>query len=598
MEGERKLFKTMIPGQTFNTEQKEYLAGFFAGVNQRGFMPYAGRTGDGQITANSGNGGANLAEPETVHGTPIEDLSKEERIKYELHGLDCYDRIQKAAAENKMPTKDDIFRFKYYGLFNVAPAQEFFMLRGRLAGGYMKAFQMDGLADIAENLAGGFADLTTRGNFQLREIEPKNCIKVLEGLIDVGLGSRGSGADNLRNITGPATAGIDPDEIYDVSELTKAMHHCILNTRKMYDLPRKFNITFDGGGSMSTCSDTNDIAFYAVKVGEGKSVEPGIYFRVQLAGITGHKQFASDSGILIKAEQCIATAVAMVEVFSENGDRTKRAKSRLKYLIDKWGTEKFLEETEKKLDFPLPKFALEDCEPRRPISRQVHVGVHKQKQEGMNYVGVIFPVGRMLPNQMRGIAELARRYGNGELRLTVWQNLLIPFVKDEDVDTVRAAIKELGLTCDPHNIMTGLIACTGAKGCKYASADTKGNAMELGKYLSEGEGVQESINIHVTGCAHSCAQHYIGDIGMKAAKVKVDGETVEGYNIVLGGGVDSEQNIAREVFNSVPFTEVKPLVKHVIKTFEEKRVDGESFIEFNQRQSEEELRELYGRVTA
>lgn len=587
-----------IPGQTFNTEQKEYLSGFFAGVSQRGAAPYAGISSNGQIKADAGSGGENLSAEATVHGTLIEDLSKEERIKYELHGLDCYDRIQKAAAENKMPTKDDIFRFKYYGLFNVAPAQEFFMLRGRLAGGYMKAFQMDGLADIAENLAGGFADLTTRGNFQLREIEPKNCIKVLEGLIDVGLGSRGSGADNLRNITGPATAGIDPDEIYDVSELTKAMHHCILNTRKMYDLPRKFNITFDGGGAMSTCSDTNDIAFYAVKVGEGKSVEPGIYFRVQLAGITGHKQFASDSGILIKAEQCIATAVAMVDVFSENGDRTKRGKSRLKYLIDKWGTEKFIAESEKKLDFDLPRVAESECEPRRAISRQMHIGVHSQKQAGMNYVGVVFPVGRMMPDQMRGIAEIARRFGNGELRLTVWQNLLIPFVKDEDVDAVRAAVKELGLTCDPHNIMTGLIACTGSKGCKYASCDTKGNALELGAFLSEGDRVAEPINIHVTGCGHSCAQHYIGDIGMQATKVKVDGESVEGYNIVLGGGVDSEQSIAREVFKGVPFTEVKPLLKNVIETFESKRVDGESFIAFNQRQSEEELRAIYGRVTA
>ncbi|MCH6256673.1 NirA family protein [Puniceicoccaceae bacterium K14] len=588
----------MVSGPTFTSDQKEYLSGFFAGANQRGFLPYAGRNGDGQITADAASGGSNLAEPETVHGTPIEDLSKEERIKYELHGLDCYDRIQKCAAENVMPEKDDIFRFKYYGLFNVAPAQEFFMLRGRLPGGYMKSYQMDGLADIAENLAGGFADLTTRGNFQLRQIEPKNCVKLLESLIEVGLGSRGSGADNLRNITGPSTAGIDPDEIFDVSELTKAMHHCILNTRKMYDLPRKFNITFDGGGAMSTCSDTNDIAFYAVKVPEGKSMPAGVYFRVQLAGITGHKQFASDSGILIKAEECIAVAVAMVEVFSENGDRTKRNKSRLKYLIDKWGTEKFLEETEKKLSFSLPRVALEECEERRPISRQMHIGVHRQKQEGMNYVGVVFPVGRMLPYQMRGVAELARQFGNGELRLTVWQNLLIPFIKDEDVEAVKAGIDKLSVTCDPHNIKTGLIACTGSKGCKYASCDTKGNALELGEYLSEDDSVCEPINIHVTGCHHSCAQHYIGDIGMQATKVKVDGESVEGYNIVLGGGVDSEQNIAKEVFKGVPFTEVKPLLKGVIKTFEERREGGESFIEFNQRRTEEELRELYGQVTA
>ncbi len=579
----------MNNNQTFSLEQKEYLAGFFAGAGQRGFTPFLGKLTDGSYTGDASAAGP---ETETVYGTPVEDLCKEERFKFEKNGLDSYEDLCRYAVEDKLPEGADMFRIKYYGLFNVSPAQESFMLRCRIAGGIMQAHQMDGMAEMAEDWAGGYAHVTTRANFQLREIQPRNSVKVLDKLVDLGLTSRGAGADNLRNITGSATSGIDPDEIFDVQPLTKAMHHLILNTREFYGLPRKFNISFDGGGRMSVCADTNDIAFYAVRVGEGQVVEPGIYFRVQLAGITGHKQFAKDCGILIKPEQCLAVAAAMIRVFVENGDRTNRKKSRLKYLIDNWGDQKFLEETERKLDFQFVKMDLEDCDYRRPIRRHSHLGVHAQSQDGLNYIGVRIPVGKMLPDQMRGIAKVARRYGTGEIRLTVWQNLLIPHVRTEDIDTAIAEIKEVGFDCDADPILGGLIACTGSFGCKYASADTKSNAVELGDYLKEEVEMDQPINIHMTGCQHSCAQHYIGDIGMQSVKVKVGDENVEGYSIVLGGGVENEQAIAKEVFKSVPFSEVKPLVASIMKRYLAERKGDESFVQFTSSRSVEELQEL------
>ncbi len=583
----------MNPNQNFSSEQKEYLSGFFAGVNQRGPSPFVGQTENGTFTADSASGVGNMVEEETVYGTPVEDLCKEERYKHELNGLDCYDRIVAHAAENKMPTAEDVFYFKYYGLFDVRPAQDHFMLRGRVAGGLLKSYQLEGLAEVTEELAGGYADLTTRGNYQFREIEAKNAAKVLERIVDLGLNSRGSGADNLRNVTSSATSGIDSQEIYDTRELAKAMHHLILNTREFYGLPRKFNISFDGGGTMSVCADTNDIAFYAVKVEEGHGLEAGIYFRVQLAGITGHKQFATDSGILIKPEECLAVASAILRVFIENGDRTNRGKSRLKYVIDKWGIEKFVAETEKELDFDFLRFPLANCIARLPVRRLTHVGAHKQVQAGLSYLGVIFPVGRMTPPQMKAVARLSNQYGNGEIRLTVWQNLLIPNIRDEDISAVKAAILDLGLICEPHNIGSGVIACTGAKGCKFAACDTKGNALELIDYLGGELESDQPLNIHVTGCAHSCAQHYIGDIGMQATKVKVDGESVEGYHVVLGGGVDDEQGIAKEVFKAVPFTTVKPLLKNIVTVYQSKRNEGETFPAFNRRFNEEQLRDMY-----
>ena len=577
----------------FSLEQREYLAGFFAGMNNRATPPFVGRTKAGTYTSDPQNAVGDLAQEETVYGTPIDDLCKEEKIKHELNGLDCYDRIMDCARRNEMPEGGDIFRFKFYGLFNVNPAQDGFMLRCRIPAGILKAHQLEGLAEMAEDWAGGYADVTTRANIQLRQVQPKYAIDVLEKLTYMGLSSRGSGADNLRNITASPAAGFDQQEVYDVRALAKAMNHLILNTRDLYGLPRKFNISFDGGGAISVCADTNDIGFYAVKVGEGKKVEPGVYFRVQLAGITGHKQFAKDSGILVKPDQCLAVAVAMIRVFIENGDRTNRKKARLKYLIDRWGVERFLQETEKKLDFPLTRLALEECEQRGPIKRHGHLGFHPQRQKGFNYLGVVVPVGRLLPEQMKSLADLCRVYGKGEIRLTVWQNLLIPHIRDEDLGTVSKALLEIGLDSASDTIRGGLVACTGNTGCKFAASNTKGQAIELGDFLGEHLELDQPINIHLTGCPHSCAQHYVGDIGLQGVKVKSGEGSVEGYNIVLGGGVDDEQGIAQEVFKSVPFAEVKPLLKRVLEIYLENRQPDESFIAFNRRHSVVSLQEMY-----
>ena len=206
---------------------------------------------------------------------------------------------------------------------------------------------------MASDWGSGRADITTRANLQIREFQPKDIVRVLNKLQSLGMTSRGSGADNIRNITASPITGLDPTELCDVAPLAEALHHYILNSRDLYGLPRKFNVAFDNGGAISVVADTNDIGFVAVRVCEGRSVPAGVYFRVLLCGITGHKQFATDCGLLLRADQTVAVAAAMIRVFSENGDRTDRKKARLKYLVDRWGVEKFLEETEKRLAFPL-----------------------------------------------------------------------------------------------------------------------------------------------------------------------------------------------------------------------------------------------------
>ncbi len=573
---------------SFNSEQKQYLEGFFAGASQRGGLPFLGQNSSGQFTDSPVE-----SVGQAVFGTPIDDLCKEEVIKHDQNGLDIWDTIWADSEAARFPEGGDLFRYKFHGLFHVKPAQDSFMLRCRIPGCVLESRQLVGLAEIAEDWGGGYSDITTRGNLQVREIMPENTISTLIKLDEIGLTSKGSGADNVRNVTASPTSGFDPQEVLDVLPYAKAMHHYILNNRDLYGLPRKFNISFDSGGRVSVCADTNDIAFYAVRVGEGHCVEPGIYFRVQLCGITGHKQFAKDCGLLLKPSQAVPVAAAMIRVFIEHGDRTNRKKARLKYLVDDWGFEKFLIETQKKLAFEMVQLPEEQCEPRGITLQHGHVGVYEQSQKGLNYIGVVIPVGRMLPKQMKQIAELAVQFGNGLLHLTAWQNLIIPGIKDEVVDAVKAEILKIGFHYSASTVAGGLVACTGNAGCKYAASNTKSHAVQLAEFLETEVVLDQPINIHLTGCHHSCAQHYIGDIGLLGAKVKVGDESIEGYSVVLGGGVDERQAIAHEVFPAMTFDALKPLLLSVLKTYQDQREGKETFWEFTRRQTADELKSLF-----
>ncbi len=566
-----------------------------AGVTQRGFTPFVGRTAAGTLTGTPSPGMANEAavpEPEqTVFGTPVSELCKPELWKLEQDGFDTWDRLLKLADEDKLPDEKDTFYLRYHGMFYVGPAQESLMMRCRIPAGQLTAGQLEALAQIAEDWGGGRIDLTTRANVQIREIAPRNMVKVLLRLQEIGLTAKGSGVDNIRNVTASPTFGIDRQELIDTAPLAKAMHYYILNSRDMYGLPRKFNIAFDGGGSISAAADTNDVGFIAVRVGEGKGVEPGVYFRLELAGITGHQQFASDSGFLIRPQDCVAVAAAIVRAFAETGDRTNRKKARLKYVIDRMGMDGFMALAEKKLAFPLTRLPLADCEPRPRTLPHGHVGVYPQSQPGLNYLGVVIPVGWVSAEQMRRIADLSRLCGSGEVRLTVFQNLIIPNVPDASVPALESAVVEMGFHYRATSIAGGLIACTGNRGCKWAATDTKGQAVELARYLESKFELDQPINIHLTGCSNSCAQHYMGDIGLLGTKV---GPTkAEGYHVYVGGGFGQDQAVAREIYKGVPFADLKPTVEKMLRGYLKRREGGESFQAFTRRVDMDTLKTLF-----
>lgn len=595
----------------FSPDQKRYLEGFLSGVQSartaRGLAPIG--TPPGSQPAQSPGSTAPASEPTGPDAEQLraqnrfldagKKLCNEEKAKREEHPFDMYARMKSNAREGAFPKGVDVFRWKYHGLFYVAPAQDSFMCRLRIPNGILKHWQFKGVSDIARQYGGGYSHVTTRANLQIREIGAAHGIAVLEGLQDIGIVSRGSGADNIRNVTGGATAGIDPQELIDTRPMASAWHHHILNDRSLFGLPRKFNVAFDGGGLIPTLEETNDIGFTACRVGEGAAVAPGIWFRLGLGGITGHQDFARDTGVVVEPDDCVAVADAIVRVFIDHGDRTNRNKARLKYILDDWGFGKFINAVEEKLGRSLARVPPELCDPPPLRDRHGHIGIHPQRQDGLLWLGVALPVGKLTCDQMDGLAAIAGELGDGDIRLTVWQNLLISGLTPESAEEAAQRTEALGLDWRATSVRAGLVACTGSRGCRLAASDTKGHAVDIAEHLDSTVRVDTPINIHLTGCPNSCAQHYVGDIGLVGARVAMDEEgeeTVDGYNVVVGGGFGTDAGIGREIFRDVPADQAPALLARMVQAYMDNRSDPqEPFFAFSRRNDIDTLKAMFKR---
>jgi ferredoxin-nitrite reductase len=586
----------------FTPEQKRYLEGFTSGLQAgraaRTLAP--GAAGDSPAASVPVGPDAAAIKAQDRVIAEGKKLSDQEKFKREFNPLDGYEKLKAQAAANEAPKPDDNFRWRFFGLFYCAPTQKTYMCRLRIPNGVLKHWQFAGIADLAESYAGGYAHVTTRANLQMREVEPKNAVAMVEAIQDLGLCSRGSGADNIRNVTGTPTAGIDPQELLDTRPYAREWHFHILNDRSLYGIPRKFNVGFAGAGRIPVLEDTNDIGFQAVEVADGFGIGPGVWFRVMLGGITGHHDFARETGVVVRPAEATAIADAVVRVFIDHGNRTDRTKARLKYVLDGMGIEKFLTLVEERLGRQLARVVPAALKPRPARDRTAHIGVHAQKQAGLNWIGVVLPVGRLTGPQLRGLAKIAADLGDGDIRLTVWQNLLISGIPDDKVALAEAAVAALGLSTKATSIRAGLVACTGNVGCKFAASDTKRHAEDIARWCETRVALDGPINIHLTGCHHSCAQHYIGDVGLLACKVQTsdDGDAVEGYHVLVGGGFGAEAALARDVYRDVKAEDAPRVVERILKAYLAHRATpGETFLAFARRHDVEALKSLFDAET-
>jgi ferredoxin-nitrite reductase len=366
-------------------------------------------------------------------------------------------------------------------------------------------------------------------------------------------------------------------------------------------LPRKFNVAFDGAGRIPVLEDTNDIGFQAVEVKDGFGLAAGVWFKLCLGGITGHRDFARDTGVLVRPHDACKVADAVVRLFIEHGNRTDRTKARLKYVLDALGVEKFLGLLEEKLGRKLDRAVPGAVALRPAFDRTAHIGIHAQKQAGLNWIGVALAVGRMSVAQMRGLAAVAQDLGDGDLRLTVWQNLLVSGVATANLAAAKERIEALGLAIEANAIRSGLVACTGNTGCKFAAADTKRHAEEIARWCETRVTLDTPVNIHLTGCHHSCAQHFVSEIGLLACKAQADedADPVEGYHITVGGGFGPDAALGRELYRDVVAEEVPHTVERILKAYlAHRRSREESFLAFARRHEIETLKAMAEREAA
>jgi len=492
-------------------------------------------------------------------------LNKFEKFKAEKDGLAIKDELDHFAqiGWEAMDKTDLEHRLKWVGVFYRPVTPGKFMMRLRIPNGILSSEQMRVLGEIVQRYGDdGNADITTRQNLQLRGIRIEDIPDIFQRLKSVGMTSVQSGMDNVRNITGSPMAGLDADELIDTRELVQKVQDMITNygqgNYQFTNLPRKFNIAIEGGRDNSVHAEINDIAFVpAYKEGElGFNVVVGGFFSAKRC------EAAIPINVWVRPNQEVVDLCrGILEVYRDNGLRSNRQKSRLMWLIDEWGIEEFRTRVANHLGYPLATAAEKDA---IDWEKRDHLGVFRQKQEGLSYIGLCIPVGRLFADDMLDLARIAEVYGSGELRLTVEQNVIIPNIAAENIATLLTEPLLAKFTPNPTPLQRALVSCTGAQFCNFALIETKNKAVDLIRQLDAELNIPRGVRIHWTGCPNSCGQPQVADIGLMGTKARKDGKTVEGVDIYMGGKVGKDAHLGSCVQKGIPCEDLKSVLTSIL----------------------------------
>jgi sulfite reductase (ferredoxin) len=524
-----------------------------------------------------------------------------ERLKREKNPWEVFDEVRTFAREGRssvVPEWASAY-FKWWGIYTQGDgmgavggkggeglASDYFMMRIGMPNGIVTAAQLRVIADITRTHARNLADITTRQNIQLHWLTIEAIPEIVDVLDRIGLSPKGACGDVVRNVTGCPLAGITHDEIIDASPLAQEMAHALVANPEFYNLPRKFKISATGCAAWCSYPEINDLAFTAVRRGD----EVGYTVRVG-GGLSSEPHLAVALDAFIRPEQALDAARAITQIFrDQQGLRESRDRARIKYLFMKegWTAESFLAEVERRLGYVLEPGADEVLP--RDVMRD-HVGIHRQKQPGLSYVGASVLRGRLSGDQLAAAAELAERFGDGQLRTSIMQNLLFINIPTHKTAELARELGEIGLRVEGSPFWRGAIACTGTEFCKLAISETKSFTRWLVEEL-EGRlpGFDQDLKLHVTGCPNSCGQHWIADIGLEGKKIKHEGRMVDAFYFCVGGGVGQHAAIARPVGYRIPATEVPSALERLLTSYLDERIPGEDLQSWFSRYNAEEIR--------
>jgi sulfite reductase (ferredoxin) len=466
------------------------------------------------------------------------------------------------------------------------------MVRIRVPNGLLTSEQVRTVASLSSEHGNGVADITVRQNIQLHWVRIESIPKVLDRLASVGLSTTGACGDVTRNITGCPLAGVNSREMADVSSLALALDRELAGNPEFYNLPRKFKISVTGCPDWCSYPEINDIGLTATRRKRQGGEEIGFSLRVG-GGLSTQPHLAARLNAFVRWHQAIPVVRAITELFRESEVlRQSREKARLKYLFLEhgWTAESFLAAVEARLGH-----SLDPAEPEELPSHvhRDHLGVTPQKQSSLFSIGANVIRGRITPTQLLVAADLAERYGDGHVRTTPMQNLLLVNIGGLNVSTVIAELAAAGLPVVTSSFARGTVACTGSEFCKLALTETKSFARWLTEQLEERlPNYQEDVRLHIAGCPNSCGQHWIADIGIEGKKTKVNGKMVDAYYFCVGGSVGQVASIARPVGFRCPADEVPEAITRLLSAFHAGRRPGERLQRFLARHSTEALRAI------
>jgi ferredoxin-nitrite reductase len=496
--------------------------------------------------------------------------NKFEDIKSAKDGLDVKAELEHFAqiGWEQIPSDDLEHRLKWLGLFVRKSTPGKFMLRMRIPSGILTSGQMRLLGEVVQQCGeDGVADITTRQNIQMRGIEMQNVPEIFRKFEESGLTSIQSGMDNVRNITGSPVAGIDADELIDTRGLVRKVQDMITNNgegnKSFSNLPRKFNIAIAGCKDNSVHAEINDIAFIPAYKGGEKGAPIG--FNVLVGGFFSIKRVAEAVPLnaWVDPRDVVQLCEAILVVYRDHGLRENRQKSRLMWLIDEWGIAKFRDRVEKQLGYPLLAAAPKD---EIEWNKRDHIGIHAQKQSGLNYIGLNVPVGRLYAQDMFDLSRMADIYGSGEVRLTVEQNVIIPNVPDSRIEALLKEPLLQKFPVYPGNLMRSLVSCTGNQFCNLAIIETKNRSVSLMEELEACLTLPHPVRLHWSGCANSCGQPQVGDIGFIGCKTRKNGVMVDAVDIYMGGKVGKGAHLGECVMEKIPCEDLKDVLCELLIT--------------------------------
>jgi sulfite reductase (ferredoxin) len=537
---------------------------------------------------------------------PVKETAAQrtERLKQAKNPWQALDEIREFArtGRDSIPPEWSLY-FRWWGIYTQGDGRgavggvggegkssPYFMLRVALPNGLLTAKQLRTIADVSSRHCRGLADITVRQNIQLHWLTIESIPEVIDTFAAAGLYTKGACGDTVRNMTGCPLAGVAADEICDASPLLLEAARVVRGQTEFYDLPRKFKICMTGCPVWCSYPEINDIALTAVHRHQNGKHDVGFSVRVG-GGLATEPFLAARLNCFVRPEQAVRVVRGIVELFRDADIlREHRKRARMKYLFLKfgWTPEKFLDELHRRIGFELEPAAEE--QPPADVFRD-HVGIYPQKQPGLCYIGVSVLRGRITPDQMRLAADLAERFGTGEIRTTNTQNLVLVNIPKTATETVARELEAGGLPIAASHFRRGAISCTGTEFCKLAITETKGYTRWLIEELEERvPDFDQQLKLNITGCTNSCGQHWIADIGLEGKKLKSGKEMLDAYYFSLGGAVGEFQRLARPVGYRCFATEVPDAISRLLKTYMAERDPGENLRAYFARFSDEELR--------